>query len=157
MSRRILIIDDEENIRRVTRVTLQAAGYEVSEAGDGERGLEAFGNGLSWDAVLLDPAPPPFRAFALAHIAFALAARHDVDELRRLRDEASTLATKHPQEPLRYLVPIIDALILVASEQWSEAAPALAQAAAVARRLGGSNEQHTLFDETAAYARRRAS
>ena len=54
MSKRILIIDDEENIRRVTRLTLQAAGYEVGEAADGERGLEAFGDGSTWDAVLLD-------------------------------------------------------------------------------------------------------
>jgi DNA-binding response OmpR family regulator len=58
MSRRILIIDDEENIRRVTRLTLQAAGYEVGEAGDGERGLEAFGHGSAWDAVLLDQRMP---------------------------------------------------------------------------------------------------
>ncbi|HEX9423346.1 MAG TPA: response regulator [Pyrinomonadaceae bacterium] len=58
MSKRILIIDDEENIRRVTRLTLQAAGYEVVEAGDGERGLEAFGDGPGWDAVLLDQRMP---------------------------------------------------------------------------------------------------
>jgi CheY-like chemotaxis protein len=58
MSKRILIIDDEENIRRVTRLTLQAAAYEVGEAADGERGLEAFGNGSTWDAVLLDQRMP---------------------------------------------------------------------------------------------------
>ena len=58
MSPRILIIDDEENIRRVTRLTLQAAGYEVGEASDGERGLDAFGDGSSWDAVLLDQRMP---------------------------------------------------------------------------------------------------
>ena len=58
MTKRILIIDDEENIRRVTRLTLQAAGYEVGEAADGERGLEAFGDGSAWDAVLLDQRMP---------------------------------------------------------------------------------------------------
>jgi len=58
MSKRILIIDDEENIRRVMRLTLQAAGYEVGEADDGERGLEAFGDGSGWDAVLLDQRMP---------------------------------------------------------------------------------------------------
>jgi CheY-like chemotaxis protein len=58
VSRRILIIDDEENIRRVTRLTLQAAGYEVGEAADGERGLEAFADGSTWDAVLLDQRMP---------------------------------------------------------------------------------------------------
>ena len=58
MSKRILIIDDEENIRRLTRITLQTAGYEVGEAADGGRGLEAFGDGSSWDAVLLDQRMP---------------------------------------------------------------------------------------------------
>jgi DNA-binding response OmpR family regulator len=58
MSKRILIIDDEMNIRRVTRLTLQAAGYEVSEAGDGESGLQMFGDGSTWDAVLLDQRMP---------------------------------------------------------------------------------------------------
>ena len=54
MSKRVLIIDDEENIRRVTRLTLQAAGYEVGEASDGQSGLDLFGDGSTWDAVLLD-------------------------------------------------------------------------------------------------------
>jgi DNA-binding response OmpR family regulator len=58
MSKRILIIDDEENIRRVMSLTLKAAGYEVAEASDGEHGLEAFGDGSSWDAVLLDQRMP---------------------------------------------------------------------------------------------------
>ncbi|MFL6283896.1 MAG: response regulator [Pyrinomonadaceae bacterium] len=58
MSKRVLIIDDEENIRRVTRMTLETAGYEVGEAADGERGLEAFGDGSGWDAVLLDQRMP---------------------------------------------------------------------------------------------------
>jgi DNA-binding response OmpR family regulator len=58
MSKRVLIIDDEENIRRVTRLTLQAAGYEVGEASDGERGLAVFGDGSNWDAVLLDQRMP---------------------------------------------------------------------------------------------------
>lgn len=58
MSKRILIIDDEENIRRVARLTLQAAGYETGEASDGQRGLDAFGDGSSWEAVLLDQKMP---------------------------------------------------------------------------------------------------
>ena len=57
-SKRILVIDDEENIRRVTRLTLEAAGYEVGEAGDGEKGLELFGDGSGWDVVLLDQRMP---------------------------------------------------------------------------------------------------
>ncbi|MBC7911880.1 MAG: response regulator [Pyrinomonadaceae bacterium] len=52
--KRILIIDDEDHIRRMFRLTLETAGYEVSEAGDGQEGLAAFGDGSEWDAVLLD-------------------------------------------------------------------------------------------------------
>jgi CheY-like chemotaxis protein len=58
MPKRILIIDDEENRLRVTRLALEAAGYEVGEAGDGGLGLEAFGDGAAWDAVLLDQRMP---------------------------------------------------------------------------------------------------
>jgi CheY-like chemotaxis protein len=58
MSKRILIVDDEENIRRMTRLTLEAAGYEVGEASDGAQGLEAYGDGLNWNAVLLDQRMP---------------------------------------------------------------------------------------------------
>jgi DNA-binding response OmpR family regulator len=58
MAERLLIVDDEENIRRVIRLTLQAAGYEVGEAPDGERGLEMFGDGSKWDVVLLDQKMP---------------------------------------------------------------------------------------------------
>jgi DNA-binding response OmpR family regulator len=58
MKKRILVIDDEEHIRRVMRMTLEAAGYEVGEAADGPRGLEAFADGSTWDAVLLDQRMP---------------------------------------------------------------------------------------------------
>jgi CheY-like chemotaxis protein len=58
MKKRILVIDDEDHIRRVMRMTLEAAGYEVGEAADGPRGLEAFGDGSAWDAVLLDQRMP---------------------------------------------------------------------------------------------------
>ena len=58
MSQRILIIDDEEHIRRVIRITLEAAGYIVGEAGDGNEGLRVFGDGSAWDAVILDQRMP---------------------------------------------------------------------------------------------------
>ena len=58
MAQRILIIDDEDHIRQVMRLTLEAAGYEAGEAADGPRGLEAFGDGSTWDAVLLDQKMP---------------------------------------------------------------------------------------------------
>lgn len=58
MSKSILIIDDEENIRRMMRLTLEAAGYKVGEASDGAQGLEVYGDGSNWNAVLLDQRMP---------------------------------------------------------------------------------------------------
>jgi len=58
MSKRILIIDDEENIRRVMRLALETAGHKVGEAADGGRGLEEYGDGSNWDAVVLDQRMP---------------------------------------------------------------------------------------------------
>lgn len=40
--RHILLIDDEEGIRKVMAISLRDAGYQVWTAGDGEQGLEIF-------------------------------------------------------------------------------------------------------------------
>jgi DNA-binding response OmpR family regulator len=58
MNERILVIDDEEHIRRMMRLTLEAGGYEVGEARDGAEGLSLYGNGSRWDAVVLDQRMP---------------------------------------------------------------------------------------------------
>ena len=57
---RVLIVDDEEHLRRVMRLTLEAEGYEVAEAADGEEALRLFDDGLSTDATLLDQKMPGF-------------------------------------------------------------------------------------------------
>lgn len=58
MSQRILIIDDEAHVRRMMRLTLETAGYAVDEAADGPQGLATFGDGTTWDIVLLDQKMP---------------------------------------------------------------------------------------------------
>lgn len=58
MSKRILIIDDEEHIRRMMRLTLEAAGYAVGEAPDGPEGLTLYGDGSAWNGVILDQRMP---------------------------------------------------------------------------------------------------
>lgn len=58
MGQRILIIDDEEHIRRMMRLTLEAAGYEAGEAHDGAEGLKLFGDGSGWSLVVLDQRMP---------------------------------------------------------------------------------------------------
>ena len=39
---KILLVDDEEGIRKVLKITLESAGYEVLTAPDGETGLDIF-------------------------------------------------------------------------------------------------------------------
>jgi len=58
MNKRILIVDDEEHIRRMIRFTLEASGYDVGEASDGQEGLQLYGDGSAWDLVLLDQRMP---------------------------------------------------------------------------------------------------
>jgi DNA-binding response OmpR family regulator len=55
---KLLIIDDEAHIRTMMRLTLEAAGYQVDEAGTGEAGLALFGDGHAYGAVLLDQKMP---------------------------------------------------------------------------------------------------
>jgi CheY-like chemotaxis protein len=55
---KLLIIDDEPHIRHMMRLTLEAAGYAVDEAADGQAGLDQFGDGSGYDAVVLDQRMP---------------------------------------------------------------------------------------------------
>ena len=54
----ILVVDDEEHLRRMMRLTLEAGGYAVEEAADGEEALKLFGDGHRYDATLLDHRMP---------------------------------------------------------------------------------------------------
>jgi DNA-binding response OmpR family regulator len=58
MPTRILIVEDEAEIRRSMRVALERAGYQVDEAEDGAGGLARFGDGTAWAAVLVDQRMP---------------------------------------------------------------------------------------------------
>jgi two-component system chemotaxis response regulator CheY len=54
---RVLIVDDESSIRKVLRVTLTDAGYEVVEADHGGRGIEVIrsdDNMLMVDVIICD-------------------------------------------------------------------------------------------------------
>ena len=53
MSKRILIIEDETNIRAMYAAILKESGYEVLEEAEGKEGLDAVMND-SWDLLLLD-------------------------------------------------------------------------------------------------------
>ena len=55
---RILIVDDENNIRMMVRLALQHVGHTVETASDGPEGLQKFGNGSNYDLILLDQRMP---------------------------------------------------------------------------------------------------
>jgi len=50
---RVLVVDDDPQIRRVMRTTLEVKGYEVDEAGSGEQSLE-LARSAKYELILLD-------------------------------------------------------------------------------------------------------
>jgi DNA-binding response OmpR family regulator len=54
---RILVVDDDDDIRGLLRALLERAGYEVTDAPDGRAGLRELYSGSS-DLVILDVAMP---------------------------------------------------------------------------------------------------
>ena len=71
---RILVVDDDENLRHVVSDALRRDAHEVETAADGRAGLEAFG-GRSFDLVITDYAMPGVDGLEL---------------VRRLRGESAT-------------------------------------------------------------------
>lgn len=51
--KRILVVDDEESIRRNLRIYLEDEGFEVNAANSGEQGLEMLA-GNAFDAAIVD-------------------------------------------------------------------------------------------------------
>ena len=68
---RILVVDDEAHIRTTVKMVLTKAGYEVLEAEDGEKGIQAITSGdnpLMIDMILCDMQMPKLDgAGAIAH------------------------------------------------------------------------------------------
>ena len=103
----ILVVDDEEEIRTVMRLSLTIAGYEVREAEDGQSALNALQKKLP-DLILLDLLMPGIDGFEVcrhvradsqtAHIPILiLSARTDL----RSREEALLAgATKYLTKPI---------------------------------------------------------
>ena len=67
MSARILIIDDETNIRLMMKLALEHVGYTIETASDGIEGLQKFGDGKTWDLVLLDHRMPGMTGTEVQH------------------------------------------------------------------------------------------
>ena len=75
MTRKILLADDDESVRRMVARVLESAGYEVLMAGSVGEALEELRTGAP-DLVLLDS---------------ELAGRSDADSCRKLRESHSAI------------------------------------------------------------------
>jgi DNA-binding response OmpR family regulator len=62
MAQRVLIVDDNEDVRRILCLRLQSAGFDVEEAADGAQGLEAVRR-MPINLVLLDLVMPGMDGF----------------------------------------------------------------------------------------------
>ncbi len=68
---RVMVVDDEATVRKVIRLSLTKAGYDVVEADHGGRGIEAIGsddNALMMDVIICDIRMPKING--LEAIAF---------------------------------------------------------------------------------------
>jgi two-component system cell cycle response regulator DivK len=79
MSRRlrVLIVDDDDELRRMFRQALTFAGFEVHEAGDGLAALHSLDNWLH-DAVVLDLGLPIISGHAVQREIAANAYSRDI-------------------------------------------------------------------------------
>jgi DNA-binding NtrC family response regulator len=76
MSPSILFVDDDVQLRRLCKITLEESGYLVSEAGNGEEALAAI-QGATFDLIVLDLSMPDVDGFE-----FLKAVRDTVPKLK---------------------------------------------------------------------------
>jgi len=100
--RRVLVVDDEPHIRAVLRGYLEADGFAVSEAADGEAAVDQVRQGTP-DLVLLDVMLPGIdglevlrqvRTFSDVYIILVTARAEEVDKLVGLGVGADDYVTK---------------------------------------------------------------
>jgi len=86
---RILVVDDEAEIRQVLRLLLQNAGYEVEEAEDGERAISLLREDRGFDLCIMDVMMPVMdgicavgriRRFSAVPVLFLTARSFDSDK-----------------------------------------------------------------------------
>jgi len=65
--KRILIVDDEEDLRKMLRFRLEAVGYEVDEASDGQIGLD-MARSNNPDLIILDLMLPKIDGFKICRM-----------------------------------------------------------------------------------------
>lgn len=100
--RKVLVVDDEPHIRTVLRGYLEADGFAVTEAADGEAAVAALRHG-QYDLVLLDVMLPgidgievlrQLRTFSDVYVILVTARTEEVDKLVGLGVGADDYVTK---------------------------------------------------------------
>ena len=100
--KKVLVIEDDEDIRTVVATRLNRAGYETTTASDGKEGLRHF-YGDRPDLVVLDVAMPVMDGWQVLErlrevsdvpVLFLTAAAQERDKLRGLRSGADDYITK---------------------------------------------------------------
>jgi signal transduction histidine kinase/CheY-like chemotaxis protein len=64
---RLLVVDDEENVRELLADILESEGYQVELAASGREALEKFGDGSGFDALFTDLGMQGMSGWELAH------------------------------------------------------------------------------------------
>jgi signal transduction histidine kinase/ActR/RegA family two-component response regulator/uncharacterized membrane protein len=72
---RILVVDDEENVRELLADILESEGYQVELASSGREALEKFGDGAAFDALFTDLGMQGMSGWELAHAVRELDAK----------------------------------------------------------------------------------
>jgi DNA-binding response OmpR family regulator len=99
---RILIVDDDMSIRKFVRANLEARGYEVLQAGDGDEGIQIIESELP-DLILLDIMMPKVdgqevcrrvRAWSEIPIIILSARESEMDKVKCLECGADDYLTK---------------------------------------------------------------
>src|SRR6187200_1233048 len=107
---RVLVVDDEADIRGLLRDLLERAGHTVVEAPDGREGVRLF-HAEQPELVILDVSMPGFdgwqtleriRELSAVPVLMLSAQDHELDKVRGLRGGADDYVTKPfgPQELL---------------------------------------------------------
>lgn len=96
MTARVLVVDDDETIRRTLRINLRARGYEVEVVGDGRSALDAHA-AQPPDVAILDLGLPDLDGIEVlrrirethATPVIVLSARHESDDKVEALDEGA--------------------------------------------------------------------
>lgn len=66
MTARVLIVDDEDNLRRTLALGLKIEGFETEQASSGLEALDMLGRGVTVDVVLVDLMMPGLNGLEVA-------------------------------------------------------------------------------------------